>query len=555
MYRRTEEHESRWRGQEFKRLLSLCLMSLLVPAIATLSTGVPTAFSATPNDPSFSLQWSDDNTGQNVPSQESEEILGAPTPGTPADDDGALKAWQLSTGSRSIVIGETDTGVEYTHPDLAANIWSNPGTIGGCATATHGYNVLAKNCNPMDTDTAYGGHGTHVAGIMGAVGNNGIGVTGINWQTTILPVKWLNDASTESSTSVLIEALQWLVAAKQAGVNIRVINDSATFPGTAYSQALSEEIDVLGANDILFVTAAGNTGQNDDELVNRRYPCGYDRPNEICVTASNDDDQLPSWANYGPTTVDLAAPGVSIYSTLREGKYGYLSGGSMAAAQVSGAAALILSVKPNLSATELKADILEHVDPIPALSGRVITSGILDICKALPGCEPTAPGPPAPEPPTSTEPPSSNTPSQLPASADGPSQPSATSTASGATAGTMTALSTLTIASTSLRTEHGRTEIRLRCTGSEKCSGRSILTVKIKRDSGKTRVLTIGTTAFSIPAGKVATVTVTLDTTGRTLLSIAHGYLRADLRISKNSPAAPATQVKSVHLVRRKQPV
>ncbi len=348
--------------------------------------------SATPNDPLFSLQWSDDNTGQNVPSQESEEILGAPTPGTPADDDGALKAWQLSTGSRSIVIGETDTGVEYTHPDLAANIWSNPGTIGGCATATHGYNVLAKNCNPMDTDTAYGGHGTHVAGIMGAVGNNGIGVTGINWQTTILPVKWLNTAGS-GETSALIEALQWLVAAKQAGVNIRVINDSATFWGTAYSQALSNEIDVLGANEILFVTAAGNTGDDNDELAVRRYPCGYDRPNEICVTASNDDDQLPSWANYGPKTVDLAAPGVSIYSTLREGKYGYLSGGSMAAPQVSGAAALILSVKPNLSATALKADILEHVDPLPALSGRVITGGILDICKALPGCDSQQPPP------------------------------------------------------------------------------------------------------------------------------------------------------------------
>ena len=94
----------------------------------------------------------------------------------------------MSTGSRSIVIGETDTGVDYEHPDLAANIWSNPGGVGGCATGTHGYNVLSRNCNPMDEDTTYDGHGTHVAGIMGAVGNNGIGVTGINWQTSILPV-------------------------------------------------------------------------------------------------------------------------------------------------------------------------------------------------------------------------------------------------------------------------------------------------------------------------------------------------------------------------------
>jgi len=339
-----------------------------------------------PNDPSFALQWGSDNIGQSIPFQSSEEVLGASTPGTPGDDDGAARAWQVSTGSRSIVIGEVDTGVEYTHPDLAANIWSNPGGIGGCAAGTHGYSVVSDTCNPMDTDTTYNGHGTHVAGIMGAVGNNGIGVAGINWQTTILPVKWLNSASS-GSTSSLIEALQWLLAAKQAGVNVRVVNDSAVFYGTASSQALSNEIDTLGANGILFVTAAGNSGDDNDNLSVRRYPCGYDRPTEICVTASNDHDELPSWANYGPNTVNLAAPGASIYSTLRGDKYGYLSGGSMASPQVTGAAALILSVKPTLSPAELKADIVDNVQTVPALSGKVISGGVLDVCKALPGCE------------------------------------------------------------------------------------------------------------------------------------------------------------------------
>jgi len=341
--------------------------------------------SAAPNDPSFSLQWGDSNTGQLIPGQESEERLGPEAKGTPGADDRALEAWALTTGSRSIVIGETDTGVDYTHPDLAANIWSNPGGVGGCAAGTHGYNVLTHGCEPMDDDKAYGGHGTHVAGIMGAVGNNGIGVAGMNWQTTILPAKWLN-SSAWGETSGLIEALQWLVAAKQAGVNVRVVNDSATFKGTAYSQALSDEIDTLGANDILFVTAAGNTGDNDDEEKVRRYPCGYDRPTEICVTATDNNDKLPSWANYGPHTVDLAAPGVSVYSTLREGKYGYLTGGSMAAAQVSGAAALILSAQPSLSAQELKTDIVGDVDQSPSLAGKVISGGRLDVCKALPGC-------------------------------------------------------------------------------------------------------------------------------------------------------------------------
>jgi len=337
---------------------------------------------ATPDDPSFGLQWWASNTGQLIPFQEQEEVLGEPLAGTPGADDGALNAWGLSTGSRSIVIGETDTGVDYTHPDLAANIWSNPGGIGGCAAGTHGYDVLSKSCDPMDEDTTFDGHGTHVAGIIGAVGDNGVGVAGMNWQSTILPVKWMQNAEI-GETSALIEALQWLVAAMQEGVNVRVVNDSDSFYGTAKSEALEEEIQVLGANNMLFVASAGNTGNDNDEVAVQRYPCSYDLPNEICATATNNRDELPNWANYGAHTVDLAAPGVSIYSTLREGGYGYLSGGSMAAAQVSGAAALVLSVNPSLSATALKADILENVDRLPSLEGKVITGGRLDVYRAI----------------------------------------------------------------------------------------------------------------------------------------------------------------------------
>jgi subtilisin family serine protease len=350
--------------------------------------------SALPTDPSFPLQWGSHNTGQAIPAQEINEVIEAPAAGTAGADDGAYKAWQIGTGSRSIVIGETDTGVDYTHPDLATNVWTNAGNVGGCAKGTRGYNVLNKTCNPMDEDTAYGGHGTHVAGIMGAVANNGQGVAGMNWQTTILPVRWMNQAGF-GETSALIEALQWLVAAKQAGVNVRVENDSDTFFGTAYSQALSNEIDVLGANNILFVTSSGNTGNNNDEVAVQRYPCSYDRPTEICVAPTDNNDQIPSWGNYGAHTVDLAAPGVSIYSTLRGGTYGYLSGSSMAAPQVSGAAALILSVAPSMSTAALKADILEHVDHLPSLAGRVITGGRLDVCKAMPGCGSLPSQPPA----------------------------------------------------------------------------------------------------------------------------------------------------------------
>jgi subtilisin family serine protease len=361
-------------------------------ALASAGLGDASVLAAAPNDPSFPLQWGEGNSGQSIPTQgvEGKEPLGPPANGTPGADDRALAAWGVTTGSPAIVIAELDTGVEYNHPDLAANIWSNPKGVGGCPKGTHGYNALDHTCEPTDEDTAYEGHGTHVAGIMGAVGNNEIGVAGMNWHTTILPVKWLESAGAE--TGALLGALEWILRAKREGANIRVVNDSPTFFGTLRSEAVKKEIEALGAENILFVAAAGNTGNNNDEEAVRRYPCGYHLSNEICVTATNNNDALPSWANYGPKMVDLAAPGVSIYSTLRGEKYGYLTGGSMAAPEVAGAAALILSTEPLLSATQLKARILENVRPVTALAGKVTTGGILDVCKAIVGCkEPAGP--------------------------------------------------------------------------------------------------------------------------------------------------------------------
>lgn len=365
---------------------------------AVLALCAQPAMALEPNDEFFSKQWGDHNTGQLVPIDEGNEKFGEPRAGTPGADDRALSAWQVSTGSRAIVIGEADTGVDFKHPDLSANVWSNPGGIGGCPAGTHGYNVLSEACEPLDTEPLslgeghFGGHGTHVAGIMAALGDNSTGVAGIDWQATVLPVKWLQAADEDPGVADLIAALRWFAKAAREGVDIRVVNDSPTFEGKPSAKQIKEETEAIGelqAVNILFVTAAGNTAENNDAQTGR-YPCRLDLANELCVTASNDEDKLPSWANYGPHTVDLAAPGVSIYSTLREGKYGYLSGGSMAAAQVSGAAALILSTDPSLSPVALKQDIVENVDPLPALSGKVKSGGRLDICKALPGCEPAA---------------------------------------------------------------------------------------------------------------------------------------------------------------------
>ena len=328
-----------------------------------------------PNDPSFSEQWAAQNSGQTVDG----------ITGTAGADEKAVAAWSVTTGTRSVVIAVLDGGVDYNHPDLAANIWTNPAGINGCPPGTHGYNVLNSTCDPMDDLTVASGyfsHGTRVAGVLGAVGNNGIGIAGVNWTTTILPVKWL-DSTAWGTTDELLSAIDWVLAAQAAGVNVRIVNNSATYVGTEFSQALSDEIDLLGQHDILFVTPAGNTSENNNTTA--RYPCNYDRANKICVAASDQGDALPSWANWGATTVDLAAPGANIYSTERGSTYGFQDGSSFAAPQVAGAAALILSVE-DMSATDLKARILDNVDPLPSLTGLVRTGGRLDICKALPGC-------------------------------------------------------------------------------------------------------------------------------------------------------------------------
>ena len=323
---------------------------------------------ATPDDSSFGQQWGLQNTGQVVNGIK----------GTPGADINATTSWNVATDSRSVVVAELDSGVDYRHPDLAANVWTNPDGVGGCPAGTHGYNVVTNTCDPLDDF----GHGTQVAGVLGAVGNNGIGIAGAAWRTTVLPVKW-TDSTGRGSTSRLIRALEWALKAKAAGVNVRVVNDSAVFSGTSFSQALSDELDKLAANNILFVTAAGNN-KNDNDIT-PKYPCSYGKTNEVCVAATDQRDRLASFSNWGATKVDLAAPGKNILTTVPGGGYGYTKGTSFAAPLVAGAAALALSVQ-DASTSALKARILGGIDPLPPLAGKVRTGGRLDLCKAVPGC-------------------------------------------------------------------------------------------------------------------------------------------------------------------------
>ena len=326
-----------------------------------------------PNDPSFGQLWGLRNTGQVVQG----------TAGTPGADIKAEPAWTVTTGTSSVVVGVVDTGIDYTHPDLAANVWGNPGGIGGCAAGTHGFNAITKTCDPLDDNN----HGSHVSGTIGAVGNNGVGVVGVNWTTSIMGLKFLNSAGS-GTTADAISAIDFAVNAKIAGVNVRVLSNS--WGGGGFSQALLDEINKANANDILFVAAAGNNGSNND--ITPFYPADYNAPNVVAVAATDSNDNLASFSNFGPTTVHLGAPGVNILSTTRNNTYSYFSGTSMATPHVSGAAALFLS-QASLTVAALKAKVLASVDPIPALIGITVTGGRLNVCKGITGCG--APPPPA----------------------------------------------------------------------------------------------------------------------------------------------------------------
>ncbi len=315
----------------------------------------------------------------------------------------APRAWDVTTGSRNVVVAVIDSGIDLSHPDLAANLWTNPGEIpgngidderNGFVDDVHGWNFAANTSNVQD---GYG-HGTHVAGIIGAVGNNGVGVTGINWNVSIMPLKFQDDRGV-GYTGDAIKAVQYAtIMRRDFGVNVVVINASWG-GGTGYASLLETAIRDAGSTGITFVAAAGNSGANND--VATRYPSGYDLPNVIAVGACDSTGALAGFSDYGATAVDLAAPGTSIYSTLPGGQYGWLAGTSQATPQVSGTVALLAAAKPGITVAEVRTAILDSVDHPPALAGKVATGGRLNAFAALGslGLAPVAPPTPAPAAP------------------------------------------------------------------------------------------------------------------------------------------------------------
>lgn len=392
-----------------------------------------------PNDAFFPKQWGLHNIGGTTFSGKWGTFTG------PGPDIGAPAAWEVSTGDSSVIVATIDSGIEYDHPDLKDNIWLNkndpigdsnndgfPGIAGvdddgdglidedslnrsrflpdgvtpnpywkndlindddenGYIDDWHGWNFVANNNNPKDDDvfSSYDrrplGHGSHVAGIIGASGNNSIGVSGVNWKVKLMPLKFLSSTG-DGDVANAAKAINYAIAAE----GVRIINASYEYSGPA-SQTELAAINTARTAGLLLIAAAGNSGVNIDNG-SKVYPASHPLDNIISVAASDPSDNKASFSNYGVTSVDLFAPGVYIYSTVRLDRdikqienpyYDYMSGTSMAAPMVSGAAALVWAKYPELSASEVREVLLATVKNIPSLDAQVASGGRLDLSQSL----------------------------------------------------------------------------------------------------------------------------------------------------------------------------
>lgn len=318
----------------------------------------------TPNDPGFSDQYGM-GTGIGI---------------------SAVDAWNTTLGSPSALVAIVDSGVDYGHEDLQASIWRNPGEIpangvdddgNGVVDDYNGYDFANNDAEPLDDN----GHGTHVAGIVAATGNNAVGVAGVAWASQVVAIKCLDGAGS-GFNSDLVRAIDYAVTLKDQGYPIVAINMSL---GGEYTSTLYRAVSRASERGILLVAAAGNESTNNDSIPT--YPANFDLPNVISVAAVNAAGSLADYSNYGRETVDVAAPGSSILSTKpRQGgvsEYGYESGTSMATPHVSGVAALIASVNGTATGTLIKSILISTVKPESSLTRRTVAGGIVDASGAI----------------------------------------------------------------------------------------------------------------------------------------------------------------------------
>ena len=322
-----------------------------------------------PDDPAFGQLWGLNN-ANNI-------------------DVDAPEVYGVTVGNPSTIVAVIDTGIDLSNPDFQGKIWTNPGNdaAAGMPNDVHGWNFIANNNNVQDDD----GHGTHVSAIIAAQGNNNYGVVGVAPAVQIMPLKFL-DANGNGSTDDAVSAIYYAV-----NHGARVIN--ASWGGVEYDSALNDAIAYANAHNVVFVTAAGNDGTNND--LTPSYPSSFRQPNELSVAAIDRNGALPSFSNYGATTVDVAAPGVDIISdvptSLVASGLEDLSGTSMSTAYVSGVAALLAGAFPTVTAAQIVHRIDTTTKLLPSLAGRTISGGMVDAYNALIGGVATSwqSGPPA----------------------------------------------------------------------------------------------------------------------------------------------------------------
>jgi subtilisin family serine protease/subtilisin-like proprotein convertase family protein len=324
--------------------------------------------SATPTDAAFTdgRLWGLRNTGQ------SGGVSGA--------DIEAVAAWDQTTGASNVIVAIIDTGVRYTHQDLVANIWTNPNEIAGnnidddhngYVDDVHGINAITNSGNPMDDNS----HGTHCAGTIGGIANNSGATVGVAWNVKIMGLKFL-DSSGSGATSNAIKCIDYAISK-----GVRIMSNS--WGGGGYSQALYDAVERAKTAGSLFVVAAGNESANNDS--NPSYPASYTNSNIIAVAALDRGDLMASFSNYGATSVDLGAPGVSIFSSVStsDSAYATYNGTSMATPHVSGVAALVLAKYPSISLTDFRNRIVNNTRPVASLNGKVATGGAVSANRAL----------------------------------------------------------------------------------------------------------------------------------------------------------------------------
>jgi serine protease len=314
----------------------------------------------TPNDTNFTNLYGMNNTGQ--------------TGGTPDADINAPEAWEFSTGSNNVVIGLLDSGFDFNHPDLVANIFNNPGEIAGngidddgngVIDDVHGIDAIGNSGNPMDTD----GHGTHVTGTMAARGNNGAGVAGVNWNATIVACRAFNPSG---ALDDILQCMDYFLTLKTRANNpVDIVATNNSWGGGPFSQALQDAITAHGQAGMLFVAAAGNAASNND--VSPFFPATYPNNNIISVLATTHNDQRASFSNFGASTVDVGAPGENIFSTLPNNSFGLLSGTSMATPHVTGLVGLIKAQNPSRTPQQIKNLILTGGTATPGTTGTTMT--------------------------------------------------------------------------------------------------------------------------------------------------------------------------------------